>query len=119
MLRSSVILISPLLSVTVPLRPAAKWIVSAPGVALASRTAWRREPAPPSARFRTVKLLGTVRSSRDSRRGRMVLVGRTVVLRFGTGLHGCVRVRPRRADRAPGDAGPVRGSLDAGTAPAC
>src|SRR5262249_43106548 len=49
-----------------PLAAGAKAIRSAPGLALASRTACRSEPGPLSARFLTVKVLGTVRSSSRS-----------------------------------------------------
>src|SRR5262245_61964319 len=54
----------PLVRVMVPV--VAKSIASAPGLALAASTAARSEPAPLSARLRTVKVLGTVRSSRGS-----------------------------------------------------
>src|SRR5262245_44346329 len=53
----------------VPESPSAKSIASAPGLALASRIAWRSEPMPESARFRTVKVLGKARPSSSSRRG--------------------------------------------------
>ena len=59
----------PLVSLIVaPARLELNWIVSAPEVAL--RMAWRREPAPLSLVFRTVKVLSNVRSSSISSRGR-------------------------------------------------
>src|SRR2546421_10587117 len=59
----------PLVSAMVPVKPAAKLIVSAPGLRLDRRTACRSEPAPLSLRFSTVKVLGSVRSSRGISRG--------------------------------------------------
>src|SRR5262245_12158207 len=53
--------------VCTPLPGILKWIASP---ALASRIAWRSEPAPLSLAFRTVRVLGRKRSSRDSRNGR-------------------------------------------------
>src|SRR4029453_394450 len=47
----------------------ANLMTSAPGWALASVTAWANDPGPLSARFVTVNVLGTVRSSRTIRRG--------------------------------------------------
>src|SRR5262245_65970845 len=69
MVRASVMLNWPLVRGIVPFSPSAKAVVSAPGWALASRTAWRNEPSPLSARFRTVKVLGKARPSSSSRRG--------------------------------------------------
>src|SRR5262249_35950614 len=58
---------SPLVSAIVPVRPLAKLIVSP----LAEAAIWARsEPAPLLCRLATVKVLGTVRSSRVSRAGR-------------------------------------------------
>ncbi len=79
--RSSVMAIS-LASVMVPCSPLAKSTLSAPGWALAWPTAHRSEPVPLSARLVTVKVLGTVRSSRavshgtKGRRGRRARVSR-------------------------------------------
>jgi len=69
MVRASVTL-SSLASVIVPVKPWAKRIVSAPGLAFARLTASRSEPAPLSARFMTVNVPGTVRSSSRSTDGR-------------------------------------------------
>src|SRR5436305_1181412 len=70
--RSSVMLNSPLalVRVMVPFNPPANLMTSAPGVVLAAVIAARSEPEPLSARLVTVKVLGTVRSSSTSRRGR-------------------------------------------------
>src|SRR5262249_49165487 len=58
---------SPLVSVMVPLTAAGKGMVSPGGAA----AIWARsEPAPLSLRLVTVRVLGTVRSSSASRRGR-------------------------------------------------
>src|SRR5881392_3248914 len=45
-------------------------IVSAPGLLLASRIAWRSEAGPLSSVFSTLKVLGSERSSSDSSCGR-------------------------------------------------
>ena len=60
---SSVMRSSPLVRATVPRSPCAKSTTSAPGLVLAAVTAARSDPAPASARFQTVKVAGTVRSS--------------------------------------------------------
>src|SRR5207248_2107831 len=70
MVRSSVMLSSPLVRAMVPV--VAKLIASAPGLALAAATAPRSESGPPSRRLSTVKVLGRQRSSRTSTRGRLV-----------------------------------------------
>src|SRR5262245_18593409 len=67
--RSSVMSSWPEARAMVPANPGAKAMSSAPGRALASRIACRSEPAPLSPRFRTVKVLSTVLSSRASSRG--------------------------------------------------
>src|SRR6516162_9038742 len=56
MVRSSVMLICPLVNVIVPVKPSANTISSGPGFALASSTACRSEPGPLSARFTTVSV---------------------------------------------------------------
>src|SRR5262245_65203797 len=63
-----------------PCSPAWKVMVSAPVVALASRMAWRRLPAPDSFTFRTVRVAGARRSSRASRLGRRARAGRRGLL---------------------------------------
>src|SRR5207249_120992 len=65
--RSSVMLSSPLVRVMVPFNPPANWTTSAPGVVLAAVIAARSEPGSWSERLVTVKVLGRVRSSRASR----------------------------------------------------
>src|SRR5262249_38810357 len=69
MVRALVMSNSPLVKAMVPCMPGAKTIWLAPGLPLASRTAWRREPSPLSARLLTTKVRGRVRSSRARRRG--------------------------------------------------
>jgi hypothetical protein len=64
----SVISSWPLVRAIVPVT--AKSITSAPGLALAAATAARSEPGPVSSRLVTVKVLGSLRSSRMSRHGR-------------------------------------------------
>lgn len=66
---TSPVMFSSLLSGMAPCRPGAKLMASGPAWALASRTAWRSDPGPLSFRFLTVKVLGTVRSSRAVSRG--------------------------------------------------
>ncbi len=66
---SVVITNCPLVRMIVPVTPEAKLIASGPEFASAARTAPRSEPAPLSARLRTVKVLGKVRPSKTSRRG--------------------------------------------------
>src|SRR5262245_18173560 len=51
-----------------PLNPGAKSITSAPGLVLAAMTASSSESGPLSARFKTLKVLGNVRSSSTSNR---------------------------------------------------
>src|SRR5438270_131699 len=122
----------------------ANWIVSAPGLALASRIACRSEPVPLSAVFVTVKVEGMQRSSRHASLGRKAsgqdgLPRRPVGLREEwrdallvqkgnrmTGISareavcGTMRSRwPGRADRAPGAVGgrrvsPLRKTRSAG-----
>ena len=122
----SVIPNSPLVRATVPRRPWAKVMTSAPGLVLAAVTAARSEPAPLSASVRTVKVLGTVRSSKCSTPSRVdearfaslfvVPVGAmreradrsqddrriTETPREGWSAVLSTRHRSRRADRAPG-----------------
>ena len=57
---------SPLVSVIVPLRPAAKSISLGPVVLLESMIAWRSEPPPLSFRLVTLKCESSVRPSRYS-----------------------------------------------------
>src|SRR5262249_33273842 len=73
--RSSVIVICPVVSLMVPLTPELNAITSAPGFALASRMAWRNDPAPASRRLETVYVLGNARSSNSSSRGTKDLTG--------------------------------------------
>src|SRR5262245_40718684 len=61
---------SPPVRAMVPASPGWKSTTSAPGWALAAAIAARSEPAPASARLRTVKVLGRLRSSSASSRGR-------------------------------------------------
>ncbi len=65
MVTLSLIVNSPLVNLMMPCSPGANAMVSSP-----ERTAARSEPAPLSCRFRTVKVLGKLRSSRNSRLGR-------------------------------------------------
>src|SRR5262249_41707037 len=87
----------------VPSRAAgAKRIRSAPGLALASAMACRSEPGPLSARFWTVKVLGTVRCSSLSRLNwaDVARLRSRVGRRFSSLPFGMKR---ERADRGQGD----------------
>src|SRR5262245_56956141 len=103
--RSSVMLSSPLVSVMVPSRAAgAKRIRSAPGLSLASRIACRSDSGPLSARLRTVKVLGTVRSASHS------TLKRAALARLRRRAGGCPFSAPdgptrERADRSQDDIG--------------
>src|SRR5262245_21751480 len=59
--------------VCTPAAPKLNAIVSAPGLAFASRTAWRNEPTPLSDVFTTVNVVGTARRSNSSRPSRREL----------------------------------------------
>src|SRR5262245_5448560 len=76
---SSVMRSWPLVRATVPRSPPAKSTTSAPGLVLAAVIAARSDPAPASARFETVKVVGTARSSSGS------TPSRAVVARFRVG----------------------------------
>src|SRR5947209_7276500 len=85
---------SPLVSAMVPCSPLANAMVSGPRWALAAATAARRESGPLSLRFRTVKVLGKVRSSSCMSCGRKC--GGRGVGRRRPGLHHGERNRPNR-----------------------
>src|SRR4051812_44200674 len=83
----------------------AKLIVSAPGLALASRIACRSEPAPLSSVLATVKTAGTHRSSSPSSRGR----------NRGGWAAGRGRLRDRRAARGRSQEETRMGDLHCGS----
>src|SRR5262245_21024748 len=87
--------------------PMAKWIVSKPGLALASRRACRSEPGPLSAAVVTVRAAGAQRPSSASSRGRTggrlplpCLGGRGMGCLFRLGRKNMVWLRERDVSRA-------------------